>query len=194
MKHLITILAVALIAVPAFAGIDFYFDNAADTTGWSPAWQSSGAYGTISTAVISGELHIYAEKTSATSAYFVLSYAKPPCGSNDTCWSFEARSITTIQPPWCYTKAYSRDSSWSWADSGVAANMASTTIRFLNRRSPMGVVPYQDIGIQISLGTNTGSFEFVMDNAFFGQTLIPVELIDFETSIDKAPMKEAIKE
>ena len=185
MKKLIIALIIILAATPVFASKFFDFTNSVDTAGWAAVWNTSYC-GTIGLSIVAGHLQVTVTKDSASSDGVNVRYANPPITSSDSVWSIYGKSITPIQPPWCYTKAWSRDNGWSWHDAGVAANMSASWQQFANIRNPMGVTPYQDIGFQVFLGTEVGTFTFQFDNAKFGDSLtIPVELIDFEATPTK---------
>lgn len=186
---LLTICFTICIVYPAIATQVFNFENAADTANWDVAWNSLTDSGPITLSITSTDaqsgsacLMIYCDKTSATSDGINIQYYYPTWVSGDTVVSMYARSSTAIQPPWFYTKAFSKSTTWTWNDTGVQANLSATWAQYINYRSDGYTGPYNSVGFQIYTGTNIGTYILLVDDLQLSNSSIavPVELSAFE--------------
>ena len=184
---LLTICFTVCIVYPAIATQVFNFENSADTAGWEAAWNSGTPRGTITLSIVSSDaqsgsacLMVYCDKTSgAASDGINFQYYYPTWQLGDTVVSIYAMSSTAIQPPWFYTKAYSKSSTWTWNDTGVQANLSSSWAQYVNYRSDGYTGLYNSIGFQIWTGTDTGTFIFLIDSIQLADTATPSAVGDW---------------
>jgi hypothetical protein len=191
-KILIALALVTLAVTPSFAGKIWTFATAADTVGWTPAWNNGNVYGecTITWSATGGRdnggcMIVTLYKTVAGSGSVnVTLYSPPGTAGVDTVYSVWIKANSAIQPPWYYVQGFAFTAGWGWTSTGI--NGASTWTQYVC--NGFGAGPAPGIGFQLPIDDNVAigsSFVWVIDSAAVGSDAIPVELVDFSTSVTK---------